>query len=163
VAIMSQIEYRLVPPDEVDVDELLTFYERQRHEITRSSEKIRMMLRQSHCIVTARESGRLIGLARGVSDGVLGGLTECKLDPDYQGPAAVTRTDGRIEHDDRGIARELALRVLDSLRESGVEKIHAIAHGTEEDFCFELGFRKTRGMVAMQIDPAVLMPCRSGV
>jgi hypothetical protein len=140
----------------LDVDELIDFYHRQQHDTTHQPDKLREMVARSYCFVTAREDGRLIGLARGVTDGLRGWLTECKLDPAYQGPAAVTRKDGRIEHDQLGIAREMALQVLKSLRDLGVERIDVIAHGTEEDFCADLGFTKTRGAVAMQLDPAWL-------
>ena len=82
-----------------DPAELLAFYERQHHPTTRSLEKLQRMLDNTFCLVTARRNGELIGLARGVTDGLWGRIAECKLDPAYQGPACVTRTDGRIEHD----------------------------------------------------------------
>ncbi len=149
---MELVEFMAVSPAEVDVEELHRFYEDQCGQ-ARPEDRLRTMLSRSHCIVTARDAGRLIGIARGVTDGVRGWLAECKLDPAYQGPAALTRMDGRIEHDERGIAREMAIRVLESLRDAGVERIDVTAHGTEEDFCAELGFRRTRGAVAMQLDP----------
>jgi len=137
----------------VDPDELMAFYQAQRHPAPRSPDKLAAMLDNSDCFVTARDrNGRLIGIARGLADGVRGYLTECKLDPTYQGPAAVTRTDGRIEHDERGIAREMAGRVLQKLREAGCERIDVIAYGTEVDFCEEIGFRRTSGAVAMSLD-----------
>src|SRR5438105_2351844 len=80
------IEYQVATPTEVDVDELLAFYERQNHDTTESADKLRGMLERSACFVTARDDGRLIGIARGIADGVRGYLTECKLDPQYQGP-----------------------------------------------------------------------------
>lgn len=150
---MNEIEYSVVAADEVSLDELMEFYREQKHETTASAAKLALMLKRSHVLVIARENGMWIGFARGVTDGVRGYLAECKLDPAYQGPAAVTRKDGRIEHDDRGIARELALRVLESLRDAGVERIFVTAHGTEEDFCRELGFKPLRGAVAMDMDP----------
>jgi len=156
VADMGSIEYQLVSPADVDVNELLDFYERQCNHTGSSIEKIRDVVRRSCCFVIARDDSRLIGVARGLTDGLRGYLTECKLDPAYQGPAAVTKTDGRIEHDAMGIGRELAMRVLESLRDLDVERIDVTAHGTEEDFCFELGFRKTRGTVSMQLDPKML-------
>ncbi len=124
-----------MPPDPV---ELLGFYDRQQHATTQSSEKIERMIENSSCFVTARKGGELIGLARGVTDGVRGRLVECKLDPSFQGPACVTHTDGRIEHDEAGIAREMALRVIESFRDSGVERVDVFAYGTEQDFCEEL-------------------------
>lgn len=54
------------------------------------------------------------------------------------------------------IARELATRVLGHLREVGVERVDVIAHGTEEDFCRDLGFRPVRGAVTMQLDPRTM-------
>lgn len=139
---------------QVNPAELLGFYQAQRHRgAPQSPEKLLEMIGNSACFVTARDpQGRLIGIARGLTDGVRGYLTECKLDPQFQGPAAVTRTDGRIEHDDRGIAREMASRVLGKLRAMGCQRIDVIAHGTEVDFCADLGFRRNSGAVAMTID-----------
>ncbi len=137
-----------------DVGELRQFYERQHHATTRSREKLEHMMHNTFCLVTARKDGELIGLARGVTDGVRGQLVECKLDPAFQGPACITHTDGRIEHDSAGIAREMALRVIDSFRQAGVERVDVLAYGTEEDFCKELGFKKSPGVVALQLNPA---------
>lgn len=156
---MDGIEYQTVAPEDVDVQELREFYEQQASASPKAEEKLRRMVAGSCCFVTARQNNRLIGLTRGVSDGVRGFLAECKLDPAYQGPAAVTRTDGRIEHDAYGIAREMAMRVLEVLRDLGVERIDVTAHGTEEDFCYDLGFRKVSGVVAMQMDPSMLQAC----
>ncbi len=140
-----------------DPQELLAFYQRQRHETTHAREKLQRMMDNTFCLVTARRDGELIGIARGVTDGLWGCLAECKLDPAYQGPACVTKMDGRIEHDSAGIAAEMACRVLEALRTSGVEHIHAAAYGTEVDFCEELGFRRMRGVVYMEL-PANATP-----
>ncbi len=145
------IEYDSTAPP--SPDELLVFYARQGHAITQSEEKVRRMIESTFCFVTARRAGELIGWARGTTDGVRGQLVECKLDPAYQGPACVTHTDGRIEHDTSGIAREMALRVIDSLRRQGVERVDVLAYGTEEDFCQELGFKRSRGLVPMHLNP----------
>jgi predicted N-acetyltransferase YhbS len=157
---MAAIDYQVVSPRDIDIKELFDFYQQQCHSMPGSMEKLQDMVARSCCFVTARDDGRLIGIARGVTDGLRGYLTECKLDPAYQGPAALTRTDGRIEHDAQGIGRELAMRVLESLRDMGVERIDVTAHGTEEDFCAELGFRKARGAVAMHMDPKMLALCQ---
>ena len=134
-----------------DPAELLAFYRRQHHETTTSDQKLERMMAHTFCLVTARREGELIGLARGVTDGLGGWLAECKLDPAYQGPACVTKTDGRIEHDSAGIAAEMARRVIEALKEYGVERIDARAYGTEVDFCEALGFRKLSGVVAMEL------------
>jgi hypothetical protein len=136
-----------------DPTELLKFYARQQHATTQSEEKLQRMVEASVCFVTARKEGELIGWARGTTDGVRGQLVECKLDPAYQGPACVTHTDGRIEHDAAGIAREMALRVIDAFGQHGVERVDVLAYGTEEDFCQELGFKRSRGVVAMYLNP----------
>lgn len=135
----------------MDPDELLRFYDRQHHETTHSREKLERMIEQTFCFVSARRDGELIGMARGVTDGLWGRMAECKLDPAYQGPACVTKTDGRIEHDSEGIAGEMARRVITALRDYGVETIDALAYGTEVDFCEELGFRPIRGVVCMEL------------
>lgn len=146
-----------------DPQELLVFYTRQNHPTTHSLEKLQRMVDNTFCFVTARRDGELIGLARGVTDGLWGRLAECKLDPAYQGPACVTRTDGRIEHDSAGIAREMAARVIAALTDYGVERIDALAYGTEEDFCEELGFRKLRGVTAMERDAKAASPAPAAV
>ncbi|MBI4716385.1 MAG: hypothetical protein HY763_01130 [Planctomycetes bacterium] len=132
-------------------DELLAFYARQEHATTAEREKLRRMMDNTFCFVVARRRGEIIGIARGLTDGLWGRLAECKLDPAYQGPACVTRKDGRIEHDEAGIARQMAVLVIEALRRYGVEKIDALAYGTEEDFCEELGFKKLRGVVPMEL------------
>ena len=132
-------------------DELAAFYARQKHETTHSREKIQKMLQNTFCLVTARRGGEMVGFARGVTDGLWGRLAECKLAPACQGPGCVTKKDGRIEHDAQGIAREMALRVIDALREYGAERIDAIAYGTEVDFCEDLGFKKIRGVEVMEL------------
>lgn len=145
---MADVSYAV--EQKMDATELLSFYRAQKHAVPQSAEKIRAMIDGSACFVSARDAGgQLIGIARGVSDGVRGFFAECKLDPRYQGPAAVTRTDGRIEHDERGIAREMAQRVLSRLHDLGCERIDVMAYGTEVDFCEELGFKRATGIVAM--------------
>ena len=129
--------------------ELAQFYSRLRHDIAAQPAQIERMMAKSVAFVTARLDGNLIGIARGVCDGLRGYLTECKLDPAYQGPAAVTRTDGRIEHDQHGIAAEMARRVLDTMVAAGVRRIDVLAWGTEVDFCEELGFKRQGGLVGL--------------
>ncbi len=133
----------------VTPEELTEFYRQLRHDMAVRPEQIRKMMAGSAAFVTARVDGKLIGIARGVCDGLRGYLTECKLDPKHQGPAAVTRTDGRIEHDMHGIAREMARRVLDAMYAEGVQRVDAVAYGTEVDFCEELGFKRTGGLVGV--------------
>ena len=148
-AVLEDIEFEsMVKPDP---DELLEFYERQGHRTTRAREKLQRMMDNTFCFVAARRGGELIGLARGVTDGLWGRLAECKLDPVYQGPACITKKDGRIEHDSAGIARQMAVLVIKALTEYGVERIDALAYGTEADFCEELGFRKVAGIVPMEL------------
>ena len=144
--------------DTLDVSELAEFYARHKHRPVVSADKLARMIQKSDCLITARRDGRLIGIARGLSDGVYGHLAECKLDPSCQGPAAVTRKDGRIEHDREGIACEMASRVIDALRELGVEEIHVLAYGTEVDFCEDLGFKKIGGTVALRMEVAADAP-----
>lgn len=154
---MVDISYDVV--SDLDPKELHAFYAAQGHPAPSSSEKLAQMIRNSVSFVTARTGdGKLIGIARGISDGVQGYLTECKLDPHFQGPAAVTGKDGRIEHDQYGIARAMAERVLQALSEMGCERIDCSAYGTEVDFCEELGFKKSAGQVPMSLDSRRLAP-----
>ena len=129
--------------------EVALFYEALHHDIAAQPDQIEKMMARSVAFITARRDGTLIGIARGVCDGLRGYLAECKLDPAYQGPAAVTGTDGRIEHDQYGIAAEMARRVLDAMRSEGVRRIDVLAWGTEVDFCEELGFKRQGGLVGL--------------
>ena len=157
-AVLEDIQFEsMMKPDP---QELLTFYERQGHPTTHVREKLERMMSNTFCFVAARRDGELIGMARGVTDGLWGRLAECKLDPAYQGPACITKKDGRIEHDSAGIARQMAVLVIKALRESGVERIDALAYGTEVDFCEELGFKKMPGVVPLELDVDV---ARDGV
>ncbi len=131
--------------------QLVAFYQRLGHSMLAGPEQIAAMAQRSVAFVTAWNGETLIGIARGVSDGVRGYLTECKLDPAFQGPGAVTRTDGRIEHDALGVAREMAERVLAAIQRTGVDRIDALAYGTEVDFLEELGFRRGVGLVGMTL------------
>lgn len=147
----EEITYRTDPrPGEVELGE---FYRRQGHATTVDGAKLERMMSNSFVVVTAYRQGELIGLARGITDGATGRLVECKLDARYQGPACVTKRDGRIEHDAAGIAGEMARRVIESLVAYGVERIDAIAYGTEVDFCLDMGFRKMPGVVALELCP----------
>lgn len=144
----SEIRFEVV--DQIDIKDLKGFYDAQGSVIPQSIDKLSKMVDNSVCFVTAREEdGRLIGIARGVADGVRGYLTECKLDPSRQGPGAVTHIDGRIEHDQYGIAMEMATRVIKALAALGCERVDAAAYGTEVDFCEELGFKRASGIVPM--------------
>jgi hypothetical protein len=55
----------------------------------------------------------------------------------------------------------MACCVIEALRQYGVERIDALAYGTEEDFCQELGFKKLRGLVAMELTAEVPLPQRA--
>lgn len=148
----TNIEFEVVK--QIDVSDLKSFYDAQGSMIPHSIDKLTTMVDKSVCFVTARDrsSRRLIGIARGLADGVRGYLTECKLDPSCQGPAAVTHVDGRIEHDQFNIAKEMADRVIESLAKMGCERIDASAYGTEVDFCEELGFKRAPGLVPMSLN-----------
>ncbi len=157
----DEIEFETMT--EPEPEELSAFYERQHHPTTHARDKLQRMMDHTFCFVSARRNGELIGIARGVVDGLSGWLAECKLDPAYQGPACLTKTDGRIEHDSAGIATEMAHRVIAALREYGVERIETLAHGTEVDFCEELGFKKIRGVVPMELPNNVPAAARQAV
>ncbi len=148
--------------DTIAPAELLDFYARQKHCVNASEGEIARMLKQSTCVVGAWIDGKLVGFGRGICDGVTGFLMECKLDPAYQGPAAVTRTDGRIEHDEYGIAHKLASRVLEALRSTGAENIRTLVYGTEVDFCEELGFKRDGALIPLSLDPVEYAARRAG-
>ena len=135
----------------IDPQELGEFYGRLQHETAATDKQLSRMVERSAVFVTARVDERLVGIARGVTDGMRGYLSECKLDPVYQGPAAVTRRDGRIEHDSYGIAAEMARRVLEKFQDEGLERVDVLAWGTEVDFLEELGFKRSGGLIALTL------------
>jgi hypothetical protein len=45
----------------------------------------------------------------------------------------------------------MAQRVVESLKDYGVDRIQVLAYGTEVDFCEELGFRRVSGMVPLEL------------
>lgn len=138
---------------ETNPHDVAEFYDRLGHNIDAETQQIGRMIDRSVSFVSARVNGTLIGIARGVCDGIRGYFTECKLDPAYQGPAAVTRRDGRIEHDAYGIAAEMARRVMEDLLQAGARRVDVLAFGTEVDFLEEQGFRKSPGLVALSLRP----------
>lgn len=144
---MFEIEYET--GGAVDPGELAEFYGRMQHEINADPQKLSGMIHKSAVFVAARHEGRLIGVSRGVCDGLRGFFAECKLDPVYQGPAAITRKDGRIEHDSYGIAAEMARRVIEKFQDEGIERVDVLAWGTEVDFLEELGFKRSGGLVGL--------------
>ena len=145
----------------MDLAELKAFYDAQGCVMPQAVDKLSRMIDNSACFVVARApDSRIVGIARGVADGVRGYLTECKLDPARQGPGAVTHIDGRIEHDQYGIAKRMAEMVLAALSEMGCERVDAAAYGTEVDFCEELGFKRAAGVVPMSLDIRSLQAAR---
>lgn len=146
---MATVEYGAL--DGITPAEIVDFYRRVQHDLSADAAQIQRMLSASTGFVTARANGQLIGIARGLVDGTRGFFAECKLDPAWQGPAAVTRRDGRIEHDENGIAEQMARRVLDALKAAGAQRIDVLAWGTEVDFLEELGFRKPGGLVGLTL------------
>lgn len=131
--------------------EIIDLYGRVKHPVAVAAAQVQAMIAHSDAFVTAHVDGQLIGFARGVCDGARGFFTECKLDPVYQGPAAITRTDGRIEHDTYGIAAEMGRQVLSRMSALGVSRIDVVAWGTELDFLQELGFKKQGGLIGMTL------------
>lgn len=145
----------------MDLAELKAFYDAQGCVMPQAVDKLSRMIDNSACFVVARDpDAHIVGIARGVADGVRGYLTECKLDPARQGPGAVTHIDGRIEHDQYGIAKRMAEMVLAALSEMGCERVDAAAYGTEVDFCEELGFKRAAGVVPMSLDIRSLQAAR---
>lgn len=149
---MTNVTYDAV--GEVAANELFAFYRSLGHESVSSAADAQRVLDNSAAFIAARCDGRLVGIARGLCDGVRGYLTECKLDPAFQGPAAITRRDGRVEHDHHGIAAEMARRVLTAMSQRGVHRVDVLAWGTEVDFCEELGFKRQGGLVGLTLDVA---------
>lgn len=148
---MSQITYGTAA--DVSRDEVAEFFARIEPGGQPGPRQLEALLENSAAFVTARADGRLVGIARGITDGLHGYFTDCKLDPAYQGPAAISHSGGRIEDDTYGIAAEMSRRVLEQLAEGGAMRVDVIAWGTEVDFLESLGFKRQGGLVGLTLRP----------
>ncbi len=100
---MDEAELVIGPESGIPVDELLALYEAVGWSVyTDSPGLLQAGMAGASCVVTARESGKLVGLARALSDGA----TICYLQDVLVHPAAQRR----------GIGRALVKAVLDRYR-----------------------------------------------
>jgi hypothetical protein len=78
-------------------------------------------------VVTARDHGKLVGIARAISDGLSAQVMELSVALSHQGPRARHGTAAVVEDDPYGVGRRLARVLVDVLRAQGVDWIEGVA------------------------------------
>lgn len=134
---MSEIRYEVVRS--APVEAIVALYEAGGwwRESPRARELVPALVAGSFCFVVARDaSGRIVGMARAISDGV--------SDAYVQDVVVLPSERGR------GIGRELVARVVGFCRERGLEWIGLLAEPGTEPFYRGLGFRELEGYRGMR-------------
>ncbi len=96
------------------------------------------MLRGSFAVIGAFDGARLIGMGRAISDGASDGyIQDIVVHSDYRR---------------RGIGGAIVTRLVEALREAGVDWIGLVAAPGAEKLYASLGFRPLTGHVAMKLE-----------
>ncbi len=92
-----------------------------------SAESVERALKNSHCAFGAFDGRKMVGFFRALSDGVSDAyLLDLFVDPEYRG---------------RGIASELAARIVARLKSDGIEWITAISTPEAKNIYLRIGKR----------------------
>ncbi|NPU83268.1 MAG: GNAT family N-acetyltransferase [Syntrophaceae bacterium] len=133
------IEFRyLTDPSEEEIQRILGLYrEAGWWEETADPDPrdVTRLVAGSHCFLAAFSEGRLVAMARVLSDGVSDA---------YIQDVTVEKT---MRH--RGIGSRLIQTIVERLNTEGIRWIGLIATGNTEDFYRPLGFRPVPGALAM--------------
>ena len=139
-------------PD-VDPGEVWDFYvENFCCETRYGKERVTSVLSKSDVIVTAQDNGRLVGLARAISDGLDAQVMELSVALSHQGPGATNETGALIEDDIWAVGRRLGQVLVDALLSRGVCFIESNVYRTEVDAYMKAGFSVKHDCVDMLID-----------
>lgn len=121
--------------DEFDAEEVLAIYRGNAWSSAEKPEQLLAALRNSHAMVTARLSGRLVGLGNAISDGhLVVYFPHFLVHPDFQR---------------QGIGRAMMQALLK--RYSGFHQLMLTADGKAMDFYHSLGFERAGETVPMWI------------
>ena len=104
-------------------------------------ERATSVLQNSAAVITARDHGKLVGVARAVSDGLCAQVMELSVALSHQGPGARNGTGALVEDDKFDVGKRLALTLVRLLRSRGVDWIEMVAWKTELDTYRDAGFQ----------------------
>ena len=125
---------------ELDPKELWEFYVSNDCCETRyGPERATSVLKRSAVVVTARDGGALVGVARAITDGLDADIMELTVARSHQGEKA-TLGAPLVEDDALDVGRRLAAVLVEALLAQGVCFIQGYAHKTELDFYKSAGF-----------------------
>lgn len=105
-----------------------------------SMERATSVLGNCTAVVVARDRGKLVGIARAVSDGLLAQIMELSVALSHQGPGARNRTGALVEDDKYRVGKRLAETLVDVLHSQGVDWIGMVAYATELQMYRDAGF-----------------------
>ena len=148
--------------EEPDLDpaELWDFYvEGECCEVRYGPQRAPSVLAKSDVVVTARNAGKLVGVARAITDGIDACIMELSLLPSHQGPGCVHEIAPLIEDDARGVGKRLAETLVHALLARGICFIErSSAYRTELPFYESAGFAPNTGHTPMYIDRRPPLP-----
>lgn len=151
----KEMEHQIVVREEPDLspDELWDFYvENNCCETRYDKETATSVLRKTDVIVTARDKGKLVGVARAVTDGLTAWIGELSIALSHQGPGATNGTGALAEDDAREVGKNLGTVLVDILLSHGVGFIDTGAYKTEVKTYESAGFVVKQDHVNVFID-----------
>jgi len=104
-------------------------------------ERATSVLQNSAAVVTARDHGKLVGVARAVSDGLSAQVMELSVALSHQGPGARNGTGALVEDDKFDVGKRLGQTLVEVLHSQGVDWIEMVAWKTELETYSDAGFQ----------------------
>jgi hypothetical protein len=151
---MGRDDISIVVRPTITPDELFAFYvENNICEKGFGKEVAARVLDHSDLIVGAFEGDRLVGLVRGMFDGLSAQIVEFDLALKYQGEGLKFANGSLIERDPAGLGKRLGKTAIKELLAMGAFFISATAFAeVEESFYRSLGFQLNQGHLEYIID-----------
>lgn len=120
------MKLRIQLDDQIQEDEVLALYNANEWSSAQKPEQLLPALRNSHSLVTARDNGRLIGIANAISDGhLVVYYPHMLIHPDYHR---------------RGVGRQMMQKI--QTRYTHFHQQMLVADGDALDFYSALGFER---------------------
>ena len=117
-----------------------------------SMERATSVLSRCDAVVTARDHGKLVGVARAISDGLSAQVMELSVALSHQGPGARNGTGALVEDDRYDVGRRLAGVLVSILHGQGVDWIEMVACDCELSMYEAAGFKRKEGHRAVIVD-----------
>lgn len=114
-------------------------------------ERATSVIAKSAVVVTARDEGKLVGVARAITDGLDASIMELSVAVSHQGPGA--HAGPLVEEDIHGVGRRLAQTLVEILFSKGVCFVQiGAAYKSELDFYKSCGFALNTDHFPLYID-----------